>query len=133
MTWTRRSVPSCPERRHELTEEVLEAMQALDYPEGALFSVQLALEEAMINAHRHGNRMDSSKNLTLRYNANEERIVIQVEDEGCGFDYRNVPDPCAPENLERPAGRGVMLMCTYMDTVEYSKGGCVVTMTKYRH
>jgi serine/threonine-protein kinase RsbW len=133
MTWTERPVEDSPKRRHKLTEEVLDAMRARDYPDGALFSVQLALEEAMINAICHGNKMNNSKKLVLRYDVDDERVMVQVEDQGRGFDYKNLPDPCAPENLERPAGRGVMLMRTYMDSVEYSHGGCVVTMAKYRH
>jgi serine/threonine-protein kinase RsbW len=61
-----------------------------------------------------------------------ERVLAEVEDEGPGVDPKSVPDPRDPENLERPGGRGLLLMRHYMSSVHYSGRGNVVTLCQYR-
>ena len=111
---------------------ILEEAERLGYEGECLFSVRLSLEEALINAVRHGNLFDESKKVAVDYDINAERIEIRVTDEGKGFDCDKVPDPTADENLEKPSGRGVMLIRTFMDEVEYSDGGRCVRMVKLR-
>ena len=90
-------------------------------------SIKLALEEALINAIKHGNQMDRSKSVRVSYRVLPDRFEVHVTDEGAGFDPADVPDPTAVENLERPCGRGLMLMRHYMSEVAFSgRGNCVV-------
>ena len=95
-----------------------------------VFSVRLALEEALVNAIKHGNQMDRAKKVHIAYRVGPERFDIHIRDEGPGFDPADVPDPTAAENLERPCGRGLMLMRHYMTEVEYNATGNSVSMTK---
>jgi serine phosphatase RsbU (regulator of sigma subunit)/anti-sigma regulatory factor (Ser/Thr protein kinase) len=109
---------------------ILSRLEALNYGERALFAVRLALEEAVINAIKHGNRMDKAKRVTVTFSADREECVVAVEDEGQGFDPASVPDPTTDENLELPHGRGLVLMRAYMDEVKFNAKGNRVTMRK---
>ena len=91
-----------------------------------------ALEEALSNAIRHGNRFDANKKITVSSCVGAEQTAITVADEGEGFDPGAVPDPTVDENLEKPCGRGIMLMRAYMDEVMYNKAGNEVRMVKHR-
>ena len=82
-----------------------------------VFSIRLALEEALINAIKHGNQMDRAKKVRVLYRVSPTASRCEVTDEGPGFDPSDVPDPTAVENLERPCGRGLMLMRHYMTEV----------------
>lgn len=84
----------------------------------------------MTNAVRHGNWNDASKRITVRYAVSPRRTVIMVADEGPGFALDTVPDPTLPENLERPNGRGIMLMKAYMTDVGYNEAGNEVRLLK---
>ena len=59
--------------------------------------------------------------------------TIQIADQGGGFDPGALPDPTSDENLEKPCGRGVMLMRAYMDEIQYNPRGNSVRMVKYNH
>ena len=96
------------------------------------FAVQLAFAEAVANAVRHGNGSDPHKHVHLRFAVDSQRVWIRVEDEGIGFAVDRVPNPTLTENLERPCGRGLFLIRSYMDTVEHNDCGNVVTMVKCR-
>jgi serine/threonine-protein kinase RsbW len=107
----------CPENA------ILEEAQACGYGDDAAFAVKLALEEALTNAFRHGNKRDPGKRITVCYSVTAEQIEIEVIDEGEGFEPDKVPDPTQPEYIDRPHGRGIMLMRAYLDKVEYSQTG----------
>ncbi len=88
----------------------------------------VAITEAIANAILHGNRQDASKQVWLRfsYDPAQRLLVVEVEDEGVGFDPTTLPDPTVEENLLRESGRGIFLMRNLADAVEYKKGGrCV--------
>jgi serine/threonine-protein kinase RsbW len=97
-----------------------------------VFAVHLALEEAFVNAMRHGNEMDPDKVVRIDYAVDSEKFEIWIEDEGAGFDPQSVPDPRCAENLYKPHGRGLLLMRSYMDTVEHGKQGNKVHMVRHR-
>ncbi|MBW8034608.1 MAG: ATP-binding protein [Planctomycetes bacterium] len=97
-----------------------------------IFAIHLAMEEAFINAVKHGNNADASRNITVDYSIAPDRIEISVSDEGSGFDYKNLPDPRQKQNLQKPSGRGVLLMRSYMDKVKFNETGNSVHMTKYK-
>jgi serine/threonine-protein kinase RsbW len=111
---------------------MLEVLRPLGYADQDFFGIRLALEEAIVNAIRHGHRNDPSKIVHIRYQASQQQLLVEIQDEGPGFDPEGVPDPLSPENLERPGGRGVLLMRFYMTWVLYNRRGNCVTLCKRR-
>ena len=111
-------------------DQVLHLVRQQAYSEDAQFAIKLALEEALINAIKHGNREDTAAQIVIEYDVNAARAIIQVTDEGGGFDPARLPDPRAQENLESPCGRGILLMRAYMDEVRYNPRGNSVRMVK---
>jgi serine/threonine-protein kinase RsbW len=90
----------------------------------------VALDEAFVNAVKHGNKNDPSKLLRITAELSTHEAIFTVEDEGQGFDVKEIPDPCDPANLFKTSGRGVMLMFNIMDEVEYNAQGNRVRMVK---
>ncbi|HEY9503058.1 MAG TPA: ATP-binding protein [Pyrinomonadaceae bacterium] len=90
----------------------------------------IALDEAFVNAVKHGNKNDPSKLLRITAELSPREASFTVEDEGEGFDIREIPDPCDPANLFRTSGRGVLLIYNIMDEVEYNAQGNRVKMIK---
>ncbi len=92
-----------------------------------------ALREALANAVRHGNRQDPDRNVRVAYVVENSTVTITVEDEGEGFDPKDIPDPTDPENLLRPNGRGIFYMRQFMNQVDFSPapgGGMAVRMVR---
>lgn len=122
-------------RREEVeaaTQSVIAALERLGYDKASAFAVRLALEEALTNAVRHGNKEDPRRRVTLQCEIGEREALIDVEDEGEGFDPNAVPDPTAAENLDIPSGRGLMLMRSFMAEVTVHPPGNRVTMRFHR-
>ena len=113
-----------------IQDEIEQMLQARHINDRDVFSIKLALEEALVNAIKHGNQMDRLKKVRIVSRIYSDRIEIDITDDGPGFDPGDVPDPTAFENLERPCGRGLMLMRHYMTEVAYSERGNTVTMSK---
>lgn len=90
----------------------------------------VALDEAFVNAVKHGNKNDPTKLLKITAELSPKEAAFTVEDEGEGFDIREIPDPCDPANLFRTSGRGVLLIYNIMDEVEYNAQGNRVKMVK---
>ena len=108
------------------------SMREIGYCQKDIFAVRLTLEEAVINAFRHGNRGDPSKNIIVRYLLTPAEVLLEVEDQGLGFDPRQVPDPLTEPYLDRPGGRGLFLMRTYMTWVSFNRQGNRVTFCRQR-
>jgi serine/threonine-protein kinase RsbW len=130
---TKRVIPSDPAQARDVQEEIEQALRGHCYNDREIFSIKLAVEEALVNAIKHGNQLDPAKEVHIGYNITPERFEVIISDEGAGFDPREVPDPTAVENLERPSGRGLMLMKHYMTLVNYSETGNTVYMYKLRN
>ncbi|PWJ35989.1 ATP-binding protein [Sediminitomix flava] len=94
-------------------------------------NIMIAVTESVNNAIVHGNKSDKEKNVHLSVELNEENLSFVVEDEGLGFDYENLPDPTAPENLEKPGGRGIFLIKNLADEVKFSDAGNKVSLVFY--
>lgn len=116
----------------EVCEWILPKLKAHNFSQEDIFAVHLALEEALINAIKHGNKMNPDKKVKIDYSVNSERVEISMTDEGKGFNPEAVPDPRLGENLYKNEGRGVLLMQSYMDEVEYNKRGNSVRMVRYK-
>lgn len=114
-------------------ERVLRELDRYGYDDTAAFAVKLALEESLNNAIKHGNGLDPGKTVEIDYDIDHTRVTIVVVDQGNGFDLDSVPDPTTDENLEKPCGRGIMLMRAYMDEVRYNPCGNQVRMVKCRN
>jgi serine/threonine-protein kinase RsbW len=123
-------IPSDPAEARRVQEEVERLLRAHHASEKDIFGIRLALEEALVNAIKHGNQMDRSKKVTLAAAVQADRFEIHITDEGTGFDPGDVPDPTAVENIERPCGRGLMLMRYYMTEVSFDGRGNSVRMAK---
>lgn len=107
-------------------------MAIADYGDDEIFGMRLALDEAIVNGLKHGNKGNPAKRVSVRYRISSEHVVAEVEDEGDGFNPDQVPNPLAPEYLERPSGRGLFLMRCYTSWMRYNERGNCVTLSKYR-
>ena len=126
------TIPSDLEEARRLQTAIEEQLlSGTRFTESEIFAIKLALEEALVNAIKHGNQMDRSKKVTVAYRVDSDRFDIKIIDEGPGFDPEDVPDPTAPENLERTCGRGLLLMRHYMNLIEYISPGNTVVMSKW--
>lgn len=126
------SVFNDAEQRRDVERRFLEEVDRHGYPEISKFPLRLALEEALVNAFKHGHRNLPDKPVSVSWRIDSRRISLSIEDQGPGFRPEEVPDPTTPEALEKPSGRGLMLMRAYMSSVEYSPTGNRVTMV-YEH
>ena len=131
--WRERAVPTSLEAMRAPEREIMGRLVECGYDEDHRFAIRLSFEEAAVNAMKHGNRMDPARFVRLRYQITPERAEIRVADEGPGFDPCLVPDPTCDENLQRPCGRGIMLIRAYMDEVSYSPTGNEIRMVKLNH
>ncbi|MBN2018911.1 MAG: ATP-binding protein [Sedimentisphaerales bacterium] len=125
-------VSSSPAAVADVYKQILPGLQTNNFSDEDIFSVHLALEEAFINAVRHGNKLEPTKAVKIDYAIEADKIEICMTDEGPGFDPEVIPDPRYGDNLYKPAGRGMLLMRSFMDVVEYSKKGNSVRMIRYR-
>lgn len=88
--------------------------------------VLLCISEAVVNSIDHGNRNDDDKNVSIEITRFKEKIDIRISDEGCGFDHANLGDPTAQQNLKKEAGRGIHIIKSLSDSLEFrNKGKCV--------
>ena len=113
-----------------LIKIVTSSMELLGFRQNDVLHVRLAMEEAVINSVKHGNRNDPSKQVSVRFEVSQAQVLLEVEDQGQGFDPSQVPDPTAQENLERASGRGIFLMRTFMTWIRFSERGNCVTLCK---
>lgn len=126
-SWT---IPSTNADAAAVQQQVVDAIEDQGYKRNVVFAVRLALDEALVNAVKHGNKNDPSKTVHIDFRIDDQALVIEVEDQGGGFAPDDLPDPTATENLSRPNGRGVMLMRAYMTQVDFNDAGNRVILTK---
>jgi serine/threonine-protein kinase RsbW len=124
-------IPSLSENVRMIESFIDNAKEKFHLDDDIYGNIMIAVTEAVNNAIKHGNKGDSSKNVSLGLSMAEGIIKFRVEDEGKGFDYHNLPDPTAPENLEKPGGRGIFLMKHLADEVDFSEHGKVVELSFY--
>ena len=126
------SIPSDTSLGREIQERIIGALEDRSFSDHDLFGVRLALEEALVNAIKHGNGMDPDKQVRIECRFDEDRVRIVIEDEGEGFDVAAVPDPTTDENIDKPGGRGIMLMRSFMNLIEYNDQGNRLVLEKVR-
>lgn len=118
----------------ELVQIVLaDCLERLGVEQDTCHWVDLAVREAVANAIKHGNRKDPEKRVSVELARVAEEVIVQVEDQGDGFEPERLADPVDPANLLKPGGRGIFYMRSFMDAIDYSSGshgGTVVTLRK---
>lgn len=113
-------------------EQILSKLEANGFDKDDIFAVHLALEEAFLNAVKHGNKMDPTKEVKIDYSVGLDKIEISMMDEGDGFEPASVADPRYGEGLYKPGGRGLLLMNSYMDMVKFNEKGNSLYMVRYK-
>lgn len=91
-------------------------------------NVLIAVTEAVNNAIQHGNLFNSDLEVNISVGDKSEEFCFSVKDQGKGFDYQNLPDPTSPDNIEKEDGRGIFLMRSLADDVEFDENGCLVNI-----
>jgi len=114
----------------DVQKRILDHVTRLGYNSHSRFAIRIALEEALINAIKHGNRFDPKKKVHIEAKVSPKKLEVTIEDEGAGFNRRSVPDPTLQENLEKCSGRGILLMEAYMNSVRWTRGGRRVKLVK---
>jgi serine/threonine-protein kinase RsbW len=103
------------------------------FGEDDLTKIGMAVRESMVNAVVHGNRYNANKKVRFSVSKNSESVTVRIADEGEGFNFENLPDPCAGENLFRSSGRGIFLIRSFMDEFQIRRlapGGLEVVLVK---
>jgi len=124
------TIPSDFACSREVQQQVMAEVEKCNYCDAARFAIKLALEEAIVNAIKHGNQLDPAKKVLIEAKVTPEETRLTVEDEGAGFDRGSVPDPRDPENLLKVTGRGILLIESYMHEVSWSNRGRRITMCR---
>ena len=116
----------------EIQDNVLVRMNDFHYTETDLFSVRVAIEEALANALLHGHQGDKSLKIEVAWKVDGTSVEISVKDQGRGYDPAMVPDPTADENLNIPSGRGLAMISAFMDEVVLNERGNRVCMKRLK-
>jgi anti-sigma regulatory factor (Ser/Thr protein kinase) len=125
------TIPADPREIPKLTDGVTQVLEEKGWPEADVMAVELALQEAVANAIRHGCDGDATKQLQCSVACDDAgEIVISVRDPGKGFDPATVANPLAPDNLLKSSGRGIFLINGLMDEVQFADGGRELQMRK---
>jgi serine/threonine-protein kinase RsbW len=132
--WTiERTIESDVASGHRILDELLTRLQTENWTSREIFGIRLALEEAVVNAIKHGNRLDKNKRVHVLCKSTEDKIWIEISDEGPGFNPKLVPDCTDAAHIDAPNGRGIMLMRNFMSRVDYNQTGNTVVMEKLRN
>jgi len=131
--WTSSArIPSETQAGYPFVQQLLDQMKQNQWCERDIFGVHLAVEEALVNAIKHGNGYDADKLVEFTFQLSDDCVRVAITDEGAGFAPGDVPDPTDDDNLELPSGRGIMLMRNFMSNIEYNDRGNHVVMEKRR-
>ena len=124
-------VPSIAENIRMIESFIDNAKERFHLDDDIYGNIMIAVTEAVNNAIKHGNANNKDKNVSLALSLDDSMIRFVVKDEGMGFDYENLPDPTAPENLEKLGGRGIFLMKHLSDEVDFKDNGRIVELSFY--
>jgi serine/threonine-protein kinase RsbW len=125
----RLQIPSLPENVRIVESFIDNAKEKFHIDDDVYGNIMVAVTESVNNAIIHGNKCDKSKNVNISLEMGDHALKFVIEDEGKGFDYQNLPDPTAPENLLNTGGRGIFLMQNLCDKVEFFNEGKKVELS----
>ncbi|MCF7895299.1 MAG: ATP-binding protein [Candidatus Omnitrophica bacterium] len=120
-----------PQEVPSFTRKILKKLKINGVKEDILFDIKLALNEALINSIKHGNSSDKKKSVFLKIAKKANKLEISIEDQGKGFDYKNLRLPTDKNNLTKQSGRGIFLIKNFMDELYFFDKGCKLKMVKY--
>ncbi len=123
-------LPSAISLMHIVLEYLMKRVEKLGVIKPEQSNLFVALDEAFVNAVKHGNKYDAQKLVRITAEVSKQEAKFTIEDEGEGFDVKNIPDPLDPENLFKTSGRGVLFIYNIMDEVVYNDRGNRLTMVK---
>lgn len=123
------NITSRIESLREVEKMVDEISTACSMSSEVYGNVLIATLEAANNAILHGNKLDEDKAVNLEFTWDENKLELVVTDQGKGFNYKDIPDPTAPGNVEKVNGRGVFLMEKLSDDINFMENGSKVTLT----
>jgi serine/threonine-protein kinase RsbW len=123
-------IPSDLKEARRVQRLIEKQLKSTAFDAREIFGIRLALEEALVNAIKHGNRLDPLKKVEIQFSVQMNRFDISITDEGPGYIPEKVPDCKADENLTRPGGRGLFLMRHYMTEVIVHPPGNQLCMSK---
>lgn len=121
-------IPSKLENLSYIEKLVDEVSDHIDLDKQMYGNILISTIEAVNNSIIHGNKLDSSKHVAINLFVDGRELHVQIEDEGTGFDYYNIPDPTQPENRENIHGRGIFLMKNLADNVLFTNNGSCVEL-----
>ena len=124
-------IPSLTENIRIIESFIDNAKDQYNIDDDIYGNIMIAVTESVNNAIKHGNELQGSKNVTIFLNLEQDIITFTIQDQGSGFDYQNLPDPTAPENLDKPGGRGIFLMRHLADEVKFKDEGRQVELRFY--
>ena len=122
-------IPSSRENVRFVEKYIERARTEYNIDEDVYGNIIVAVTESVSNAIIHGNKLDETKKVKLGLSMSDNKFKIEVQDQGCGFDYLSVPDPTLPENIHKPGGRGIFLMKRLCDKMEILEEGRKIQLT----
>lgn len=131
MKTIRIEIPSLSENIRMIESFIDNAKEKYKLEDDIYGNIMIAVTESVNNAIKHGNNADKDKSVALSLTLEDNSIKFQIKDEGEGFDFDNLPDPTAPENLEKIGGRGIFLMKHLSDEVAFLDNGSCVELCFY--
>jgi serine/threonine-protein kinase RsbW len=123
-------LPSAISPMHSILEYLTKRVEKLGVVNPEQSNLFVALDEAFVNAVKHGNKFDTKKVVHIDAEISPQEARFTIEDEGEGFDVNSIPDPLDPTNLFKASGRGVLFIYNIMDEVQYNERGNRLTMVK---
>jgi len=126
-----KTIPSRLEVIPELVHAAVEEIGQSSLDDKQVHDITLSLEEALVNAVKHGNKSNQDLSVRLDIQTQGDTLVMTVADQGEGFDFSRVANPTQPENLGKLSGRGIFLIRHLMDEVEFFDRGRKIRMIKF--
>ena len=124
-------IPSLPENIRIVESFIDNAKEKYHLNDDIYGNIMVAVTESVTNAISHGNKQDKNKNVSLSLVFDEYSLKFRICDEGPGFNYKDLPDPTSPENIEKINGRGIFLIKNLCDEVSFNETGTQVELTFY--
>lgn len=124
-------IPSLLENIRIIESFIDQAKDRFEFNDDIYGNILIAVTESVNNAIVHGNQNDKNKNVQLTLKVDDASVSFIVQDEGSGFDYKNLPDPTAPESISSLGGRGIYLIKHLADEVKFDKSGKRIKMVFY--
>jgi serine/threonine-protein kinase RsbW len=125
------SIPSLIENIKIIESFIDNAREKFEINDDIYGNIMISVTECISNAIIHGNQGNKQKLVHLELKAEEDQLQFIIEDEGEGFEIETLPDPTAPENIEKPGGRGIFLIKNLTDEVKFEEGGKRTVLSFY--